>query len=86
VSFKVELALECFVDRLDDLAQWPEEPGSGALGLALSGRAQQAQAAGLPAPRDSDRRQTLSRIRSSPCRAVSGGSSGVRLAHLAGSR
>jgi hypothetical protein len=41
VSFKVELALEGLVDRLDDLPQRLEQLRSGPLGLALAGRPQQ---------------------------------------------
>src|SRR5216683_1835610 len=43
VPLEVELALECVVDRLDDLAQRLEELGAGPFGLALAGRAQQAR-------------------------------------------
>src|SRR6266849_1885275 len=45
VAFEVELPLECVVDRLDDLAERLEEPGSGPVGLALAGRAEQANLA-----------------------------------------
>jgi hypothetical protein len=48
VAFEVELALEGVVDRFDDLAQWLEELGACAFGLAFAGRAEQAEAiAGL---------------------------------------
>jgi hypothetical protein len=54
VALEVELSFEGVVDRLDDLAQRLEEPGSGPAGLALAGRAQQRQAgvyeAGLKFP------------------------------------
>ena len=43
VDFEVELALEGVVDRFDGLAQGFEEPGAGALGFALAGRAEQVQ-------------------------------------------
>jgi hypothetical protein len=39
VPLKVELALECLVDRLDDLAQRLEQVGASAFGLAFTGRA-----------------------------------------------
>jgi hypothetical protein len=42
VGFEVELAFEGVVDRFDGLAQWFEEPGAGAFGFALAGRAEQA--------------------------------------------
>jgi hypothetical protein len=48
VVFKVEFALEGVVDRLDDLSQGFEESGTGSLGFALAGRAQQAQGKRLP--------------------------------------
>jgi hypothetical protein len=35
VPFEVELALECLVDRLYDLAQWLEQVGAGALLMAV---------------------------------------------------
>ena len=61
VAFEVELSLECFVDRLDDLAERLEEPGSGPFGLSLAGRAEQAEfSVGEGWPRRSGR--------SSPCR------------------
>jgi hypothetical protein len=41
VSFEVELPFEGIVDRFDDLAQGPEEPGPGRVGLALAGGPQQ---------------------------------------------
>jgi hypothetical protein len=41
VAFEVELGFEGLVDRFDDLPQRLEELRSGALGLALAGRAQQ---------------------------------------------
>jgi hypothetical protein len=44
VAFEVELALEGVVDRFDDLAQWLEELGACAFGLAFAGRAEQAEA------------------------------------------
>jgi hypothetical protein len=45
VSFEVELAFEGGVDGLGDLARRPEEPGAGPGGLAVAGRARQAEAA-----------------------------------------
>lgn len=44
VGFEVKLSLEGAEDRLDDLAEWFEELGSGSFGLAFAGRAEQAQA------------------------------------------
>ena len=44
VSFEVELAFECLVDRLDDLAQRLEQARAGVLGLAFAGRAEQSRA------------------------------------------
>src|SRR5437763_251531 len=41
VAFQVKLAFEGVVDRLDDLAQRPEEPGAGPFGLTLASRAEQ---------------------------------------------
>jgi hypothetical protein len=41
VAFQVELAFEGVVDRLDDLAQGPEELGACPWRLALAGRAQE---------------------------------------------
>src|SRR5258706_1477985 len=43
VSFEVKLSFEGVVDRLDDLAEGPEELRAGPLGLAFAGRAQQGQ-------------------------------------------
>src|SRR5258705_7347602 len=43
VSFEVKLSFEGVVDRLDDLAEGPEELGALPFGFALSGRAQQGQ-------------------------------------------
>ena len=36
VLFEVELAFEGLVDRLDDLAQWPEQVRPGPRGLAFA--------------------------------------------------
>jgi hypothetical protein len=44
VPLEVELALECLVDRFDDLAQRLEQAGAGAFGLAVTGGAQQMRA------------------------------------------
>src|SRR5258706_16155423 len=43
VSFEVKLSFEGVVDRLDDLAEGPEELGALPFGFALAGRAQQGQ-------------------------------------------
>jgi hypothetical protein len=63
VPFQVKLTLEGVIDGLDDLAQRLEELAAGPCGLALAGRAQQADpgfgdgglevAAGAPSPSSS---------------------------------
>src|SRR2546430_17212282 len=46
VPLKVELALECLVDRLDDLAQRLEQVGASVVGPAPTGRGPQARTRG----------------------------------------